>query len=169
MDQIFEKFGLHLNLLIAQIINFGVLFFVLYKLAYKPILKVLDQRREKIENSLKQAKEIEERTLRLEEDIKKRLAETKQQAEGILAEAKEIAEKVHNDGMTKTNQEIAVMLAKTKADIAQQKEGMMTDIKDYVVQTSVEVVKKILSEKLDEKTRERVVIDSIRELASSKK
>lgn len=169
MEQLFEKFGLHLNLLIAQVINFGILFFVLYRFAYKPILAILDKRRERIEASLKEAKAIEIRTQELEREISGKLAQTKKQAEGLIAEAREIGEKARNEILVRANQEVTAMIAKTKADIAGEKEKMMSDIQDYIVKTSLVVVEKIFREKLDEPTRVTLVTDSLRELTPSKK
>jgi F-type H+-transporting ATPase subunit b len=168
MNQLFEKFGLQLNLLIAQMVNFGILFFVLYKFAYKPILKILDQRRERIEKSLEQAKEIEERTKQLQEDINKQMATAKKQGEAIIMEAKEIGERSRNEILIRTNQEVSTMLEKAKVDIRAEKENMMTDIRDYIVKTSIIIVEKILRDKLDEKTKEQLVLDSMKELPNEK-
>ncbi len=164
MEQIFEKFGIHANLLIAQMINFGILFFVLYKFAYKPILNILDLRRDKIENSLKQVKAIEERTKALEKDIEARLRGAKKQADELLAQAREVGEKARNELILKTNQDITGMLEKTKATITQEKEKMMGDIQHYILETSVVVVEKLLREKLDKPTRVSLVADSFKEL-----
>lgn len=167
MEQLFEKFGLHLNLLIAQIINFGVLFFVLYKFAYKPILGILDKRREKIEFSLLQAKEIEERTRKLEGEISHKIATAKREAEALVAEGREIGEKSRNEILIRTNQEVGKMLDKAKADMAAEKDRMMGDIQSTIVKTSVMVVEKVLRDKLDAKTRETVVLDSFKELSKT--
>ena len=169
MEQLFEKFGLHLNLLIAQIINFGILFFVLYKFAYKPILNILDKRRERIEASLKEAKAIEVRTKQLEQEIEQRLSDAKKRVEILIGEARDIGEKARNEILVRTNQEVTAMIAKTKADIAGEKEKMMSDIQDYIVKTSLVVVEKIFREKLDEPTRVSFVTDSLQELTPAKK
>lgn len=164
MEQLFEKFGIHANLLIAQMINFAVLFFVLYKFAYKPILNILDQRRDKIENSLKQAKAIEERTKALEHTIEGQLREAKKQADELMAQARDVGEKARNELLVKTNQEITGMLEKTKATLAHEKEKMMGDIQHYILETSVAVVEKLLRDKLDKPTRVSLVADSFKEL-----
>lgn len=168
MDQLFAKFGLQLNLLIAQMVNFGILFFVLYKFAYKPILKILDQRREKIEKSLEQAKGIEEQTKQLQEDINKQMAAAQKQGDAIIMEAKEIGERSKNEILIRTNQEVSMMLEKAKADIQSEKENMMIDIRDYIIQTSIVVVEKVLGDKLDDKTKEQLVLDSLQQLPNEK-
>ncbi|MBI2593944.1 F0F1 ATP synthase subunit B, partial [Candidatus Daviesbacteria bacterium] len=78
MEKILSDFGVQPVLLLAQIVNFLVLLWILNKLLYKPVLKVLEERKAKIEKGLKNAEEIE-----------KRLAQTAEEEEkAILAAAK---------------------------------------------------------------------------------
>ena len=62
-----KEFGIQPTLLIAQIVNFLIILFILKKFFYKPIIKLLDDRKKKIEESLKNAELIEERLKQTEE------------------------------------------------------------------------------------------------------
>ena len=62
MSDLLSQFGINWTLLIAQMVNFAVLVWVLAKFVYKPVIRVLDERRERIENSLTQAKSIEQKS-----------------------------------------------------------------------------------------------------------
>lgn len=168
MAEIVEKFGLEWHLIVAQMVNFAILFAVLYRFVYKPVLSVLDKRREKIEGSLKQAKEIEEKNRKLQEEIAEKLAVGKKEAEKIIAEAKEIGESARNNILLETNREVSSMLTKAKKDMEYEKERMMSDIQDYIVKMSLAVVEKLLTDKLDEKTKTCLVDDSIKELSLTK-
>lgn len=66
MTELFHNFGVEWKLLLAQAINFFVLLFILRKFLYKPILKMLASRREKIETGLKKAKEAEEQLQKID-------------------------------------------------------------------------------------------------------
>ncbi|MDP3762728.1 MAG: hypothetical protein Q8Q97_01470, partial [bacterium] len=81
------------------------------------------------------------------------------------AEAREIGERSRNEILIRTNQEVGKMMEKAKADIGQEKERLMGEIQETIVKTSVLVVEKVLRDKLDQKTRESVVVDSFKELA----
>lgn len=167
MEQVIEKFGLNIQLLIAQIINFGVLFFVLYKLVYKPVLKNLDQRKNTIEHSLAQAKEIEEKTKKIDGDIAMRLCEAKQQTIDMIGEAKEIGEKTRAEILFQANKEVSEMVQKAKNEIHQEKESMMQEVKEYVVKTSLHIVEKIFNEKIDTKMKEKLILESFRDISHS--
>lgn len=88
---ILKEFGVDPLLLAAQVVNFSILLFLLKRFLYGPILKVLDTRKRKIEESLKNAEEIEQRLTKVNEDIEKMLAKTIKEEEKIIAEAKETA------------------------------------------------------------------------------
>lgn len=103
-----EALGLDIKLLIVQIINFGILVFVLSKFVYKPVIKLLDERKKKVEEGIDNTTKIEERLLKLEEkekDILKKAQEkanserdelnklAKEEREQILSEARSAAEK----------------------------------------------------------------------------
>lgn len=77
--EIFKQFGINPLLLAAQIVNFFLLLFILKRFLYKPILKVLEERKKKIEDSLKNAEEIEKRLNEI----------TEKEAEVILRAGKE--------------------------------------------------------------------------------
>ena len=88
---ILKEFGVDPLLLAAQVVNFSILLFLLKRFLYGPILKVLDTRKRKIEESLKNAEEIEKRLADANLDIEKMMAKTVKEEEKIIAEAKETA------------------------------------------------------------------------------
>ena len=65
--ELLQKLGIDWRLLIAQLVNFSILVIILYKLLYKPVLKVLNDRKEKIEQGLKDAKSLGEELERTKE------------------------------------------------------------------------------------------------------
>lgn len=91
---ILKEFGVDPLLLAAQVVNFSILLFLLKRFLYGPILKVLDTRKRKIEESLKNAEEIELRLTKVNEDIEKMMAKTIKDEEKIIAEAKEAASRL---------------------------------------------------------------------------
>jgi F-type H+-transporting ATPase subunit b len=88
-----HNLGIDFKVLIAQIINFGILLAVLIKLLYRPILKMLDERRKRIEESLNKATEIDQKAAKMEEEMEKKRAQARNEAATIIGEAKSAAEK----------------------------------------------------------------------------
>ncbi len=73
--ELFSALGINLKILIAQFINFSIFFFVLYKFAYKPMLKFLDDRKQKIEKGLNDAEKANNKLIELEEKEKEIIAQ----------------------------------------------------------------------------------------------
>src|SRR5512136_1154217 len=88
-----QKLGIDFKVLIAQIINFGILFFILKHFLYKPILNGLDKRKKRIKESLEKAAEIEKRSAESEKEYNERMLKANQEATVIVEKARVDAEK----------------------------------------------------------------------------
>ena len=80
--------------LIAQLINFAIVLFVLWRFAYKPVLEMLENRRQKIAESMDNADQIKAELAKTQAERNKVLAEANQKAEQLIADAKEAAKQV---------------------------------------------------------------------------
>ncbi|MDP3973876.1 MAG: F0F1 ATP synthase subunit B [Candidatus Daviesbacteria bacterium] len=118
--EILNQFGISPILLAAQVVNFFILLFILKKLLYNPILKVLETRKKKIEESLKNAQEIELKLQATEEQSEKIIEKTLKQSQQILDETKEASSQMLDDAkntaaeiITKANEQ-AIELKKAE-------------------------------------------------------
>ncbi len=92
MSDLLASFGINWKLLIIQAINFGFLLVVLTYLLYKPILRILDERRSKIEQGVKSAEEADLKLARAEKDAREMVAEASIKADEIIKKSKRTAE-----------------------------------------------------------------------------
>ncbi|NQV11868.1 F0F1 ATP synthase subunit B [Candidatus Uhrbacteria bacterium] len=148
------QFGLSGSLFAAQLINFMIVMLVLWKFAYKPLLKLMQDRTEKIEQGLKHADEMEQRINELENDKEKVMAAARTEAKGIVAEAAEIAEKKRTETVANAKSEVEKVVATGKTQIAAQKEQMMAELKDEISALVVEAAKKVSGSAIDVKKAE---------------
>jgi len=109
--------GIDVKLLIAQIINFGLLLWFLTRFLYKPIIR----RIEKDENELKQTqiqkKELEQQKIALAEKEKRETTETKERTRKIIEEAEEIAQGIKEEIHKKTSEEASALIERTKGNL----------------------------------------------------
>ncbi|KND49547.1 MAG: ATP synthase F0, B subunit [Parcubacteria bacterium C7867-008] len=91
MDQLLEAFGIQLPLLLAQLVNFGVLFVALTYLLYKPVMKTLDERRTKVAQGVLDAEEAAQKLASADEEASTTVQTAEKEAEGIVATAREEA------------------------------------------------------------------------------
>ena len=149
MDSIIQTFHIDVKLLIAQIINFAIVFAVLYKFALKPLQKVMEERSEKIEKSLENAKIIDGKLTKAEEEYNKTISKARKEANEILNNANEQAQKNKEETITKTKEEIGIIINKEKEAIRKEKENILHDIRKEASELVILAAEKLLNKKLE--------------------
>lgn len=162
MEKILSDFGVQPILLAAQIINFLVLLFILQKLLYKPILKVLEERKRRIEESLLNAekiqKELEETEIRREKVINEAIDEGKK----IIAEATASAGQIISEAHTKAKSDMDAMMEQGVQMIAGEKDKMTREVKSEVAGMIEMSLEKVLGKSLDPKSHQKLVDEAVR-------
>lgn len=164
MPEIFEKLGLDLNLLIAQIVNFVLLLVALQYLAYKPIIKMLNDRTEKIDKSLKQARKIEEELRKTEEIKVSEIKTAKEEAQKIIKEACETSEKRSLEAIEKTKEKAKEIVEKAKQEIKAEKENSIREAKKEIADISIQIAEKIMGNNISEESQKRSINEVLKKI-----
>ncbi|MCK5591270.1 MAG: F0F1 ATP synthase subunit B [Candidatus Pacebacteria bacterium] len=159
MLEIFENLGLNYKLIIAQSVNFVLLLLILQRLAYKPLLKMLKDRSDKIEKSLEQAKKIEEELKNTEETKLIEIKKAKVGAVEIIKEAHETAEKKSQESIENTRQKAEEILDKAKKEIISEKERSIAEAKKEIADVSIQIAEKLISSNIDKNQQKELVDD----------
>lgn len=165
MDEFIKTFHIDWKLLIAQLVNFGIVVFVLWRFALKPIMKNMAQRSEEIGKSLEDAKRIEKELAETERLKEERLLAAQKDAQSIIESASQEAERIRVQKVEQTKKEMEQVLEKTKAQIAAEKDQMIAEARQQVGTLVIAATEKIITKKLDpEKDRELIesAIKSVR-------
>ena len=133
----------------AQIVNFIILLFILSKFAYKPLMKVLDERGARIANDLETAEKTRNEAEGLKAQYSKQLAEARQEAAEIVDKATKTGQKVHDDFVAQAQAEKDQMMASAKQNIENEKQQALTDVRTQVISLAPEIAGKVVSQKLD--------------------
>lgn len=157
MEQFVTQFGIDWKLMIAQLINFAIVFFVLKKFAYKPILKMLDDRKQKIEEGLSFAEKAKNELASIETVKKEEALKAQQQGVAIVKEAELAATRVREEIVAGGEVEKQKLLATGKALLSEQKNRMEKSVYDEAVGLIEASLGKILGKK-EFKTEEREII-----------
>lgn len=161
---ILDTLGIDWRLLIAQVVNFGILLFVLHRFAYRPILKVLGDRRERIAKALTDAKAVEERSARSEEERRERLAHAEEEANIILAETRQQAEQLRTRMFEDAQAELAAVRLDAATQAKQMKEQALAEARMELAGLVVDATEKILGEKMTTVRDEELVRKTLKEL-----
>lgn len=159
-----KDFGVDLRLLAAQVVNFLLLLFILRKLLYGPLLKVLEERKQKISISLKQAEEIEARLQKTEEDREKALEKATLEAQKIVNEATASANQIIADARLKATGDIELMIARGQEATILDREKMQQELREELADLVVKSLEKITGKMLSKKVQRDLVERSVKEL-----
>jgi len=161
MSELLSKLGIDWKLLIAQIVNFLVLLFVLWKFAYGPILAMLEKRQKKIEKGLKDADEAHKKLTESEERQKEVLKKARTEAKDIVEKAHVQAEKSKAEIAVEAKSQAEKIIINAKAEIEQEKQKTIAEIKSEIGGLVVAAAEKIVGEKMDEKKNRELIEESL--------
>ncbi len=157
MESLISTFYVDVRLLVAQLINFAIVFFVLYFFAFKPLVKVMADRSEKIDKSLKDADAIEKRLALTERERAEIITAAKKQANLIIEEADKRGEVRKGELIIKAKEEIGQVINNEKAKLIREKAETLKEIKKEVAELVILTVEKLLNEKMTgDKDRELI-------------
>lgn len=156
--------GINLKIFIAQLINFIIVLLVLWKWAYTPLVKLLDQRAERIEKSMKQADEIEKRMKEIAEDQKRIVHEAKAEAAVILDQARADADRRKKELMEGAKAEVQKVVMQGKEQLQLEKTAMLRDAKSEIVDIAIAAATKVLKDSVTEKTSHKLAQEVVEKM-----
>ena len=146
--------------LIAQILNFIVLLWVLAKFAYKPLIKAMDDRRNRIINDLDTAEQTRLDAEALKAQYVEQLSNARQEATDIVDKANKVAQNLHDEFMEQARAEKDAMMATAKERIEQDKQQALVDIRTQVIALSTQIASKVANQKLNSAEDQKLVADA---------
>jgi F-type H+-transporting ATPase subunit b len=159
-----EGLGINLGYLISQIINFALLLVLLRVFLYKPIVNMLDKRREKIRTDLEEADKARSQAEAAKQEYERQLEEAKEERRSILAQATEQADKLREETLSKARTEAQQLVAKTEEEMKSLRRQVLGEAQDEIVELALAAASKVVGEKLDEKAHRRLIQEFIAEV-----
>ena len=150
--------------LIAQILNFLVLVFVLAKFVYKPVLGIMEERKNKIASDLETAEQAKKDAEAVKAEYAAKLADARQEAQAIIENARKTAQAAHDKIMADTKVEQEQYVAAQKEIIATEKKKAMDEVRAQVISLSMIAAGKIVEQKLNSEEDKKMaskIVDSI--------
>jgi F-type H+-transporting ATPase subunit b len=154
-----EALGINLGFLVSQIVNFTLLAVLLYFVAYKPILRMLDDRSARIKKGLEDAELASKRAAEMEQEFELRIAESRREGQEIIAKATQMSEKARQDILDKAREESSAQIDKAREEIARERDLAMAELRQQVADLSLTISEKVIGEALDEQGQRRLIAD----------
>src|SRR5438309_1907468 len=161
-----QQFGVSWPLLIAQIISFGIVCLCLYKFAYKRVLTILEERRQKIAEGLANAEKSKAELARAEAQRQEILAQANTQANKLIEEARAAAARVQEQETQKAIAEAAQIITKAREAAAAEKARTMAELRRELGRLVVETTGRVTGKVLTPQDQQRLAEETTRELAA---
>ncbi|HYS11084.1 MAG TPA: F0F1 ATP synthase subunit B [Myxococcales bacterium] len=166
IDQIARSFGVDWPHLIAQIVSFGIVCALLYRFAYRRVLAMLDERRQRIAEGLANAERIKAELARTEAQRREVIGQANSQATMLIAEARAAVARIHEEETQKAVAAAEQILTGAREQSVQDHAQMLAELKRevgrLVVETTAAVAGRVLTaddqRRLAEQTAERVTV-----------
>jgi F-type H+-transporting ATPase subunit b len=147
------------GLIIWMTLSFLILLFLLGKFAWKPVLKMLNERETKINEALNEANLAREQMKQLAVDNERLLAKAKDERDAILNEARKLSQKMYDDAKARAQEESQRILAAAKEDINIEKQKAITDIRNMIAEISLEIAEKVIEHELSDTQKHQQYVD----------
>ena len=158
-DDFVSKLIPNLWAFLVQFIAFIIMILIVIKLAYKPIAKFIQARKEYVRNNLEEARIKNEEASRNLEETKTNLQSSQKEAIQIIQDAKREANKEREQILEETKKEISLKHAKAQEDIRIEQEKAIKEMHDDVIDIALEATKNILGREVSEKD-DKALLDS---------
>jgi len=146
-----EKLGINLGFFLFQVFNFIIMAVLLYAWAYKPILKMLKTRREKIAQGLEDSQVAAQARANAEQEAAKIVADAQSKAGQVIREATERADTAGREVKASIDAEIAKEREAALAEVQVERERILGELRGQVAALSIAAAQKLVGQALDEK------------------
>ena len=154
-----DKLGLNLPGLIVQFINFGILLFILWRFVLPPVQRMLDERRQRIQESLEAAERMRAQATETERMLEEQREEGRRQAQQIIGQAQEIARRIEADARTQAQSDAEALITRARTEIQLERDQAIADLRREFADITVSAAEKVINQSLDRQAHRRLIDD----------
>jgi F-type H+-transporting ATPase subunit b len=163
MDKAVEALGLNLPQLIAQVANFFVLLVILRLTLYKPILKMLDERKQKIAEGLNAAEIARAEAASAQANIQVQLDAARKDGQEIVANAQNIATRIQADAREQAGKDREAALERARTEIQLERDQAIAVLRSEFAGITVSAAEKVINQSLDRQAHQRIIDETLAE------
>ena len=164
-----EGLGINLPTLIAQIVNFLILLGLLYLVAYKPIMRMLDERSRRVRESMEQTELIKQQAEHAEEEIKKQLAAASKEGQEVITRAARTGEDVRQKAQQEARQDAESLITRARVEIQRERDEAIDELREEFADLTILAAGKVIDRSLDKKTHRQLIDKVLKESTTLKK
>jgi len=163
MGQALDALGINLPQLIAQIVNFTILLIVLRLVAFKPILKMLDERKRRINEGLNAAEIAREEAAKAQSNIQAQLDEARRQGQEVVANAQQIGARIQAEAREEAARDREVSVERARAEIQLERDRAIAQLRSEFGDITIAAAEKVIGQSLDAPAHQRIIDEALAE------
>jgi len=161
--------GINLPTLVAQIINFIILFGLLYLVAYKPIMRMLDERSRRVKESMEQTEYIKQQAERAEEEARKRIEQASKEGEKVIAQAAKAGEELRQKAQQQAKGDAEALIGRARSEIQRERNDAVDELRREFADLTIMAAEKVIDRSLDKKAHRELIDEVLKEGKTLKK
>jgi len=161
--------GINLPILVAQVINVVILFVLLYVVAYKPIMRMLDERSRRIKEGMEQAEAVKEQAAHAEEEIKKQLEAASREGQERIARAIKSGDEIRQKSQEDARQDAEILVTRARADISRERDEAIGELRKEFAELTILAAEKVIDRSLDKRAHRELIDKVLQESSGLKK
>jgi F-type H+-transporting ATPase subunit b len=161
--------GINPPVLVSQLIAFLILFGLLSVVAYKPLLKMLDERSLRIKESLEQAEKVKEQSLKAGDEVKKQIMLASQQGQEIINRATQTSDEIRAKAQELAKNDADALIARAREAINAERDTAIDELRQEFSDLTILAAGKVIGETLDKKSHKELIDKVLQESQSLKK
>lgn len=161
--------GINLPTLVAQIINFVILFGLMYLVAYKPLMRMLDERSRRIRESMEQTELIKQQAAQAEEGVKKQIEAAGMEGQEVIARAVCTGEELKRNAQQEARRGADSLTARARTEIQRERDEAIAELRQEFADLTVLAAGKVIDRSLDKKAHRQLIDKVLEESTTLKK
>lgn len=157
---------LTLGTILAQMLNFFILVWILARFAYKPLVSMMQERKERIAKDLADAQVARNEAEQFKADYAVQIANARQEAQQIVEKAVQQAEATTREQLAAAREQIEREKERARQDIVNERDRAMNNLRNEVISLSVAMATKVVAKDMDSETNTKLIEDAIAKLDS---
>jgi F-type H+-transporting ATPase subunit b len=158
--------GLTLPSFICQLINFFILLGLLIFFGYKPIRKMLDERSNRIKQSMEQADATKQEYEHAQVEVERQISKARDEGQSIIAQAAQAGESVKEEARQEARKEAQAIAERTRAELGRERDKIVDELRKEFVDTAILAAERVISETLDKGKHRRLIEKTLEESAA---
>ena len=163
-----DALGINLPGLLAQLIGFAILLILLRFVAFKPFMRMMDERSRRVREGLEAAEQMKEQAGQADVQVQKRLEEARQEGQSLIGQAQQIASRLQDEARQQARTEGEALLARARNEIQLERDEAIVQIRRQFADLTITAAEKVIGQSLDKKAHERLIEEVLAESSFKK-